>query len=197
MLFQFPLQFHFLFQNNVKPRKSNPTSESVGEILEVRFEDRFNHHFRYHLHHTIAYCWIPSGRNFPSPFGISLRHAGRGRYVPEINCSRTSWTNRFSPYSFEIWSKVMPLIPPLPRFFLLVSIPSDSLPELATSPFGLIGLLLTKKKNSVRGRVSLVPSTTFSTCRSPYAGEFFRAALPRASRVPGGAKGDVKSGLTF
>ena len=36
----------------------------------------------------------------------------------------------------------------------------------------------------VRGRVSLVPDTTFTACRSLYTGGFFRAACPDSTHVP-------------
>jgi hypothetical protein len=69
--------------------------------------------------------------------------------------------------------------------FIGSTIPSDSLPAARHFTFRAYRFApYEKKKHLVRGRVSLVPSTTFPTCRSPYAGEFFCAALPRASRIP-------------
>lgn len=62
--------------------------------------------------------------------------------------------------------------------------PSDSLPAARHFTFRAYRSTLYEKKTFVRGRVSLVPNTTFTTCRSPYTGEFFRAAFPSASHVP-------------
>ena len=66
--------------------------------------------------------------------------------------------------------------------FIGTTTPSDSLPATFHFIFRLIGLFFTAC--AVQGRVSLVPSTTVSTCRSLYTGEFFRAAFPSSWRVP-------------
>lgn len=124
---------------------------------------------------------IPSGRIFPSGFGISFRLAGRGWYLPSLKVSWISFMNRSLLYPLTMWSMVTPSTPPLPPFALTRFHASQRM-SLRCTPFGLIGSPFTA--SAVRDRVSLVPGTTFSTCRSPCIGEFFRAAFPRASRVP-------------
>lgn len=65
---------------------------------------------------------------------------------------------------------------------LVVWPPPTPFPLLTTSP-GKAYRLALYDFIAVWGRVSLVPDITFSTCRSPYTGEFFRAE-PSSSHVP-------------
>ena len=59
---------------------------------------------------------------------------------------------------------------------------SDSLP--AACHFTALAYRFAFYDTVVRGRVSLVPDTTFTACRSLYTGGFFRAACPESSHVP-------------
>lgn len=59
---------------------------------------------------------------------------------------------------------------------------SDSL--LAACHFTVLAYRFAFYDSAVRGRVSLVPDTTFIACRSLYTGGFFRAACPYSSHVP-------------
>ncbi len=62
--------------------------------------------------------------------------------------------------------------------------PSDSLPAARHFTFWAYRSAPYEKKK-YRAREGLPSSRhNFLACRSPYTGEFFRAALPRASRVP-------------
>jgi len=82
------------------------------------------------------------------------------------------------------WTKQGPFPPQgclslLPRYDFPLRLPSRSF------LFHLVGLIrsLFTIPCIVRGRVSLVPDIAFSTCRSPYTGEFFRV-VPSSSCVP-------------
>lgn len=68
-----------------------------------------------------------------------------------------------------------------PRFTGSMTL-SDSL--LAACHFACLAYRFAFYDSSVRGRVSLVPDTTFIACRSLYTGGFFRAAYPDSSHVP-------------
>lgn len=68
-----------------------------------------------------------------------------------------------------------------PRFLGSMTL-SDSLP--AACHFTALAYRFAFYDTVVRGRVSLVPDTTFTACRSLYTGGFFRAACPESSHVP-------------